>query len=138
LQGLSTRGAGCGTTAKVSLDLDIRAERLALRAPFRISRGVKTHADVVIVELRDGDQFGRGECVPYLRFGETPGTVAGQLAAAAARLRAGAGAAEVVAALPAGAARNALDCALWDLEARRGGRWPIDWGVRRPARWRPP
>ena len=110
------------TTVKVSLDLRIRAQSLPLRAPFRISRGAKTHAEVVVAELRDGDVLGRGECVPYTRYGETPGSVVAQLAAAAAGLRAGAAAEETLATLPAGAARNALDCALWDLEARRSGR----------------
>jgi L-alanine-DL-glutamate epimerase-like enolase superfamily enzyme len=106
----------------VSLVLDVATERLALRAPFRISRGVKTHAELVVATLRDGDAVGRGECVPYPRYGETPETVSAQLHEAAARLAIGAPAQAVVAALPAGAARNALDCALWDLEARRDGR----------------
>jgi len=122
LQGLSTWAAGCGTTAKVSLDLDIRAQSLPLRAPFRISRGTKSHADVVVAELRDGEVLGRGECVPYPRYGETSASVCAELARAAARLRAGETVAGVLASLPAGAARNALDCAAWDLEARRSGR----------------
>lgn len=94
---------------------------MALRAPFRISRGVKTDAEVVVAELRDGDLLGLGECVPYWRYGETPDSVRAQLTAAAARLARGEPADIVTAALPAGAARNALDCALWDLEARRSG-----------------
>jgi len=105
----------------VSLGLVVRAERLPLRAPFRISRGVKTHADVVTAQLRDGDAVGFGECVPYPRYGETAVSVADQLAAAGARLGVGEPGRAVVASLPAGAARNALDCALWDLEARRDG-----------------
>ena len=104
----------------MSLRLDIRAERLALRAPFRISRGVKTHADVVVADLRDGEAVGHGECVPYLRYGETPASVAAELARAGARLAAGKPIEAVLAALPAGAARNALDCAHWDLTARQG------------------
>jgi L-Ala-D/L-Glu epimerase / N-acetyl-D-glutamate racemase len=106
----------------VSLDLDIRAQSLPLRAPFRISRGAKSHADVVVAELRDGAVLGRGECVPYPRYGETQESVCGELAAAAARLRTGEPVADVLARLPTGAARNALDCAAWDLEARRSGR----------------
>lgn len=105
----------------MSLTLHIRAERLALRAPFRISRGVKTHAEVVVAELDDADAVGRGECVPYARYGETVASVRGQLAEVGAHLAAGAPAGATVAAMPPGAARNALDCALWDLEARRGG-----------------
>ena len=104
----------------MNLTLDIRAERLALNAPFRISRGVKTHAEVVVARLSDGHALGLGECVPYPRYGETVETVSAQLAAAGARLAAGEPAAAVVGALAAGAARNALDCALWDLAARRG------------------
>ena len=103
-------------------ELTLRAERLALRAPFRISRGVKTHAEVVVVELAHGGQRGRGECVPYARYGETIASVTAELRPLADRFRAGEPAAGLVAALPAGAARNALDCAAWDLEARRSGR----------------
>jgi L-alanine-DL-glutamate epimerase-like enolase superfamily enzyme len=104
----------------LTLELVVRTERLKLRAPFRISRGVKTHAEVVTAELRRGGVAGWGECVPYPRYGETAASVAAQLAAAAGRLAAGDAPRMVVAALPAGAARNALDCALWDLEARLG------------------
>jgi len=106
----------------VTLALHIEAERLALNAPFRISRGVKTHAEVVVVELQDGEVSGRGECVPYPRYGETLESVSAQLSRAAARLAEREAATAVVAALPAGAAKNALDCALWDLQARRSGR----------------
>jgi len=104
----------------VSLDLVVLTQRLALRAPFRISRGVKTHAEVVTAEIRAGGLAGWGECVPYPRYGETAESVCAQLASAAGRLAAGEPARAVAASLPAGAARNALDCALWDLEARRG------------------
>ncbi|WP_293898436.1 N-acetyl-D-Glu racemase DgcA [Phenylobacterium sp.] len=104
----------------MSLALDIRAERLPLRAPFRISRGVKTHAEVVVAALSDGLVLGRGECVPYPRYGETVASVTAELVAAGARLAAGEPAPEVLAAMAAGAARNALDCALWDLAARQG------------------
>ncbi|WP_430421685.1 dipeptide epimerase [Phenylobacterium sp.] len=104
----------------MSLELIVRIERLRLRAPFRISRGVKTHAEVVVAELRADGQVGFGECVPYSRYGETPASVQDQLVLAGARLATGESARAVVDALPAGAARNALDCALWDLEARLG------------------
>lgn len=105
----------------MSLSLKVEAERLPLRAPFRISRGVKTHADVVVATLRDGGVLGRGECVPYARYGETPESVAAELAQAGARIADGEPVEAVVASLTAGAARNALDCALWDLVARRDG-----------------
>jgi L-Ala-D/L-Glu epimerase len=106
----------------VSLDLDFRAERLPLSAPFRISRGVKTYAEVVTVALADGGVVGRGECVPYPRYDETTASVQAALAMAGQRLAGGEPAAEVIADLPPGAARNALDCAHWDLVARRDGR----------------
>lgn len=102
--------------------LAIRTERLPLRAPFRISRGVKTHAEVVVAELTSAGAAGRGECVPYGRYGETPESVADQLRALAPRAAAGEPLPALIASLPAGAARNALDCAAWDLEARLSGR----------------
>ncbi|HEX7887350.1 MAG TPA: N-acetyl-D-Glu racemase DgcA [Phenylobacterium sp.] len=106
--------------ARVSLALQIRAERLALKAPFRISRGVKTHADLLVAELTDGVALGRGECVPYARYGETTDSVRTQLATAGRALAGGRTLQETLGSLPPGAARNALDCAAWDLEARRG------------------
>lgn len=104
----------------MSLVLHIRPERLALKAPFRISRGVKTHAEVVVAKLADGALVGHGECVPYARYGETVASVEAELAEAARRLAAGEPIRAVLAGLPPGAARNALDCAAWDLEAKRG------------------
>ncbi|KQT34612.1 mandelate racemase [Sphingomonas sp. Leaf412] len=101
--------------------LDARHDRFGLNAPFRISRGVKTAADVVTVTIRDGDHAGRGEGVPYPRYGET---VEGALAAiegVRALVEGGVTRAELAAIMPAGAARNAVDCALWDLEARLSG-----------------
>ncbi|MFZ9709261.1 MAG: N-acetyl-D-Glu racemase DgcA [Steroidobacteraceae bacterium] len=101
--------------------LELRAERWALREPFRISRGVKTHAEVVVVEIRDGRHVGRGECVPYARYGETVASVLAQIEGVRASLTAGLDRPALQRALPAGAARNALDCALWDLESRQRG-----------------
>lgn len=120
--GVDAQSCSGESEVEVSLEITIRPERLALSAPFRISRGVKTHADVVTVGLRDGEAEGWGECVPYPRYGETTDTVEAQLRAAALRLAEGEDARRVVAELPPGAARNALDCALWDLAARRDGR----------------
>jgi L-alanine-DL-glutamate epimerase-like enolase superfamily enzyme len=102
--------------------LAIRAESWPIAGRFTISRGSKTAANVVLVEIGEGEHRGLGECVPYPRYGET---VAGAIAAIEAlrpRLEAGLDRAELQAALPAGAARNAVDCALWDLEAKRTGR----------------
>lgn len=101
--------------------LEARAERWALREPFRISRGVKTHAEVVVAEIRDGDRVGRGECVPYARYGETVAGVLAQIQSVRASVSAGLDRSALQRMLPAGAARNALDCALWDLEAHQTG-----------------
>ncbi len=92
-----------------------------LKAPFRISRGVKTAAEVVVVQVDEDGLTGRGESVPYARYGETVESVVAQLQPAVQVLRDGAAPREALALLPPGAARNALDCALWDLRAKREG-----------------
>jgi L-alanine-DL-glutamate epimerase-like enolase superfamily enzyme len=92
-----------------------------LKAPFRISRGVKTAAEVVVVEIVDGELIGRGESVPYARYDEKIDSVLAQLLPAAQILREGARPHDALALLTPGAARNALDCALWDLRAKREG-----------------
>jgi len=98
--------------------LRVEEERFALAEVFTIARGSRTHADVLTVTVgRDGVR-GRGECVPYARYGETMASVRAQIEG----LPEGISRAEVQAALPAGAARNAVDCALWDWEAKRAGR----------------
>ena len=104
------------------LALSVRAERWPIRGGFTISRGAKQEAVVVVAAISDGTHTGRGECVPYERYGESvEGTVAA-LEACAQRVARGLTRAELASLLPAGAARNALDCALWDLEAKRAGR----------------
>ena len=100
---------------------EVRRERFALKAPFRISRGVKTAAEVVVVRVTEDGRDGRGEAVPYARYGESLDSVEAELATVAEAVCAGAGREEVQTLLPPGAARNALDCALWDLAARRAG-----------------
>ncbi|RYY27557.1 MAG: L-Ala-D/L-Glu epimerase [Sphingomonadales bacterium] len=97
-------------------------ERWPLATPFRISRGVKTVAEVVSVELRDGNHVGRGESVPYARYGETSLSVEAQLSSVVHAVARGASRSDLPTMLPPGAARNALDCALWDLEAASSGR----------------
>lgn len=92
-----------------------------LTAPFRIARGVKTVAETVQVSLRQGDHQGRGESVPYSRYGETVPLVLAQIARVRTDLEAGAGRHDLQGLLPPGAARNALDTALWDLESRQAG-----------------
>jgi L-alanine-DL-glutamate epimerase-like enolase superfamily enzyme len=95
----------------------VEVERFPLAQVFTISRGSKTEARVLTVTAGEGGHRGRGECVPYARYGETPDTVAAQIAA----LPDGFSHADLPALLPAGAARNAVDCALWDLAAKRAG-----------------
>ena len=103
-----------------SLELRVRTESWPIAGSFAISRGAKTSADVVVVELSDGHgATGRGECVPYARYGESLEGVVAAVEGLRGELTSGrAGRAELQNALPPGAARNALDCAFWDLEAR--------------------
>jgi len=96
-------------------------ESWPLERPFRISRGVKTAADVVIVEITAGSVTGRGECVPYPRYGESVDSVAAQIRSISSSLEQGASRIDCRNLLSAGAALNAIDCALWDLEARASG-----------------
>nr|WP_283254995.1 N-acetyl-D-Glu racemase DgcA [Marivita sp. GX14005] len=84
---------------------------------FTISRGSRTEAQVLTVRITRNGAQGRGECVPYARYGETLDSVTAQIESLPQDIdRAG-----LQTALPAGAARNAVDCALWDLEAKRAG-----------------
>ncbi|WP_407352997.1 N-acetyl-D-Glu racemase DgcA [Luteimonas sp. R10] len=92
-----------------------------LATPFRISRGVKHSAEVVVVEIRHGGIAGRGEAVPYARYGETVDSVLGQIGLAKGAIASGINRAQLDELLSPGAARNAIDCALWDLEANRTG-----------------
>lgn len=101
--------------------LAVARERWPLRAAFTISRGTKTASEVVVARVREGEHEGRGECLPYARYGETSEGVAAAIEALAPAVREGMGRAELQHALPAGAVRNALDCALWDLECKAGG-----------------
>lgn len=100
--------------------LDARHDRFGLNAPFRISRGVKTAADVVTVTIRQGDVAGRGEGVPYARYDETIDSTLAAIAGITPLVEAGASRAVVAQFMSPGAARNAVDNALWDLEARLG------------------
>ncbi|MGB9340680.1 MAG: N-acetyl-D-Glu racemase DgcA [Polyangiales bacterium] len=96
----------------------VRAESWPIRGGFRIARGARAAADLVLLELHDAGSVGRGECVPYARYGESIESVSAEIEAACRNLR-GSDARAGLAAMPAGAARNALDCALWDLEAKQ-------------------
>ncbi len=106
--------------------LDIRRETYPIRGGFTISRGSKREAAVVVVELAGTTADGRtvrglGECVPYARYGETVGGVVAALEAQAASVSAGMDRIALQSLMLAGAARNALDCAFWDLEAKAAG-----------------
>ncbi|MEI6984855.1 MAG: N-acetyl-D-Glu racemase DgcA [Rhodospirillaceae bacterium] len=92
-----------------------------IRGSFRISRGAKTAADVVVVEISEAGAIGRGECVPYGRYGETMDGVVAAIEARSDALTAGMDRLSLNREMPAGAARNAIDCALWDLEAKLSG-----------------
>ena len=102
--------------------LAVRVERWPIAGSFTISRGAKTEAVVVVAELSDGSHHGRGECVPYARYGETDERVAAAIEAMADPIANGLDRERLQTAMAAGAARNALDCAFWDLAARQNGR----------------
>lgn len=99
-----------------------RIERWPIAGSFTISRGAKTEAVVVVAEVSAGGFTGRGECTPYARYEETPESTLSAIEAMAGPLDAGLDRAGLQAAMPAGAARNALDCALLDLDAKAAGR----------------
>ena len=101
--------------------LEIATDSFPIRGAFVISRGAKTEAVVVAVTLRRGGAMGRGECTPYARYGESPQSVVAAIEDARSAIESGVDAAALQDLLPAGAARNALDCALWDLEAKESG-----------------
>ncbi len=107
----------------------------ALKTAFAISRGAKTSAETVRVELTDGDAVGRGESVPYGRYGETVENVLAEIEAVSPDLKRGATRADLLTLMKPGAARCAVDCALWDLEAKRTGR-PV-WSLARLPEPRP-
>ena len=101
--------------------LAVREERWPLASAFVIARGSKTEAHVLVVEITEGAVVGRGEGVPYARYGETMGGELERLEGLRAAIEAGASRQDLQGLMPAGAARNALDCALWDLEAKLSG-----------------
>jgi len=100
------------------MELTISPHNAPLKRAFAISRGAKTEAKTVRVTLKKDDHIGRGECVPYARYEETIGSVMDQIEKVRPQLEAGIDKATLQALMPAGAARCAVDCALWDLEAK--------------------
>jgi L-Ala-D/L-Glu epimerase len=112
--------------------LSARIERWPIAGSFTISRGAKTEAVTVVAEVSRDGHTGRGECVPYPRYGETPEATLGALQVMQEPLSRGFDRLALQAAMPPGAARNALDCALLDLEAKISGKrvWDL---LGRPA-----
>lgn len=104
------------------MKLTVQTKYWKLREPFVIARGTYTTSDVIIVELHDGPHIGRGEAAGVDYHGETPDSMLKQVEAVRSTIEAGITRAELLKVLPIGGARNALDAALWDLEAKRTGR----------------
>jgi L-Ala-D/L-Glu epimerase len=102
--------------------LTVDVESWPIAGAFTISRGSRTEARVVVATLEEAGAKGRGECVPYARYGETVESVVSQIESQRRALGAGASRRELQRSMPAGAARNAIDCALWDLEAKLSGK----------------
>ena len=103
-------------TTKPALTVAAAIETWPIAGQFTIARGAKREAAVVIATVTDGSVTGRGECVPYSRYGETVAGVHATVLAIKLSDRA-----SLLGQMPAGAARNALDCALWDYEAKCAG-----------------
>ncbi|MQW86321.1 N-acetyl-D-Glu racemase DgcA [Sinorhizobium saheli] len=102
------------------ISLAVTVEHFPIAGTFTISRGSKTTASVVTCRITDGEISGRGECVPYARYGESIEQVTGAIEATRPLIEAGISRAALQRAMKPGAARNAVDCALWDMEAKRG------------------
>ena len=100
------------------MQIDVTRDVFKLAQVFTIARGSRTEAQVLTVKLNDGQHVGWGECVPYARYGESLQSVTDEITGlpdAFSRF-------DLYDLLPAGAARNSVDCALWDLEAKRAGK----------------
>ncbi len=103
------------------MEIRVFSESWPIRGSFTISRGSKTSADVVVVELTVDGVTGRGECVPYARYGESVSGVIAQIEAMIPAIRDGLDRQGLQTAMPSGAARNAIDCAFVDLECKQRG-----------------
>lgn len=110
-----------GTMSGQRRVLETAVERFAIDGSFTIARGSRTEAIVVVARISENGQTGRGECVPYARYGESVDSVIGVIESVRTAMEQGATRHDLLGLLPAGAARNALDCALWDLEAKATG-----------------
>ena len=116
------------------LTLDVQEVVFPLAEVFTISRGSRTEAHVIGVTLSDGTHIGQGESVPYARYDESIESVSNLISSLRSALSEGFSREKLQSILPAGAARNAMDCALWDLEAKQSGKpvWEIA-GLSRPG-----
>ena len=110
----------------MSRHLEATIETFPISGSFTISRGSKTEAEVITCIVSENGFSGRGECVPYKRYGESLDGVMEDITAIADAIRAGLTRAELQRRMPPGAARNAVDCALWDLEAKLSGQRVAD------------
>ncbi|MEH6526002.1 MAG: N-acetyl-D-Glu racemase DgcA [Sneathiella sp.] len=99
-----------------------QSESWPIAGSFRISRGAKTSADIVHVTITEKGKTGHGECVPYPRYGESQRSVTAEISAARQFIEDGVTREGLLTIMPPGAARNAVDCALWDLEAKLTGK----------------
>ncbi len=115
--------------------LSIERQSWPIAGGFTISRGTKTTADVILVTIAQREHIGRGECVPYARYGESLASVEGEIESVRKAVEEGLDRAGLQELLPAGAARNAIDCAMVDLEAKRAGKpaWEILGLTKAPA-----
>lgn len=98
--------------------LTVKVESFLIDGVFNISRGAKTHAEVIYCEITEDGVTGRGESVPYKRYGETIDSVINSIKIVSEAVESGLSRIELQSVMPAGAARNAVDCALWDLELK--------------------
>ncbi|WP_286262835.1 N-acetyl-D-Glu racemase DgcA [Thalassotalea atypica] len=105
-----------------SLRINVYQQQLPLKAVFRIARGAKTSADVIVVTISDGKNTGWAESVPYARYQESLASVRKQVESIETDEVSTNAFAAIIAQMPAGAARNALDCAFWDLQAKQQGK----------------
>ncbi len=105
----------------MGVEIEISVETFPIRGSFVIARGAKTEARVVTVRLRVGANEGRGECVPYARYGESVESVTAAIESVRSFVEGGADRDDLRRLLPPGAARNAIDCAMWDLAAKSSG-----------------
>jgi len=105
-----------------SRKLTVTPQKWPIAGEFTIARGSKSQAEVVVVTIGEGSHRGRGECVPYPHYGETIEGVIAAIEQIGPKIASGLDRAALQQAMPAGAARNAIDCALWELEAKIAGK----------------